>query len=334
MVARGDLVSLPWATDVKCRLWKIGGLELRYQHALLKGLSKDLVILQQENRLLVNYLFQLLAPFLRLKTAFFGHGRNFQAKSREGASERFKRFWTNKVSWWFAYTRSAASIVAEAGFPPEKITVFNNAIDTSAIKRERSQITAHEQSAARAELFGGSSNVGVYVGGLYPLKRIEFLIAAAEHVRAKVPDFHLLVIGGGEDVGIVEAAAARHAWVHYVGPKFGREKSLLVSLGKVLLMPGAVGLAILDSFAYGVPMVTADVLGHGPEIDYLVDGSNGVMVKESQDPKAYAAAVVRVLKDETYRERLRAGGAEALSAYSIEAMAATFADGVTKALAA
>ena len=74
----GDLVSLPWASDVGCRLLKIGGKQLRYQQALSKALSKDLVILQQENGLLVNYALQMAAPFLRLKTAFFGHGKNFQ----------------------------------------------------------------------------------------------------------------------------------------------------------------------------------------------------------------------------------------------------------------
>ncbi len=113
-----------------------------------------------------------------------------------------------------------------------------------------------------------------------------------------------------------------------------KEKSLLVSLGRVLLMPGLVGLVVLDSFAYGLPMVTTDLPYHSPEIDYLIDGENGVMVKQAEDPNAYADAAVRVLLDQDFRDKLKAGGAAALETYSIEAMAERFADGVTKALAA
>ncbi len=146
---RGDLVSLPWATDVGCRLLKIGGKRLRYQQALSKALSKDLVILQQENGLLVNYALQLAAPLLRFKTAYFGHGRNFQDRNSRSMSERFKRFWINKVDWWFAYTQTSAEIVGECGFPKEKITIFNNAIDTSAILAERNAIPVEEADAKR-----------------------------------------------------------------------------------------------------------------------------------------------------------------------------------------
>ncbi len=331
---KGDLVSLPWATDVKCSLWKLGPLQLRYQHAFRTGLSRDLVILQQENSLLVNYALQLAASMRGCRTAFFGHARNFQATNPNSASERFKRFWLGKVDWWFAYTQRSADIVAAAGFPRQKITVFNNAIDTAAMAAEVASLTTAEQEAKRTELFGGSKNVGVYVGALYPLKRIGFLLDAAERVREAVPDFHLLVIGGGEDAPLAEAAARKHDWVRYVGPKFGREKTLLTSLGKVLLMPGAAGLAVLDSFVYGAPMVTTDFALHGPEIDYLVDGENGVVVKDANDAAAYAAAVIRVLQEDAFRDRLKAGGATALGTYSIEHMATRFADGVVNALAA
>ena len=113
-----------------------------------------------------------------------------------------------------------------------------------------------------------------------------------------------------------------------------KRSRLLVSLGRVLLMPGLVGLVVLNSFAYGLPMVTTDLPYHSPEIDYLIDGENGVMVKQADDPDAYADAAIRVLLDQDFRDKLKAGGTAALETYSIEAMAERFADGVTKALAA
>ena len=217
--------------------------------------------------------------------------------------------------------------------PRERITVFRNAIDTTAISQQKATITPAEIEALRAERFAGSANIGVYIGGLYAEKRVPFLLEAARAVRAQVPDFQLIVIGGGVDAHLVQAAAASEPWIHALGPMFGREKTLVASLGKVFLMPGLVGLGVLDSFAYGMPMVTCDLPFHSPEIDYLKDGVNGVMVRNAGSVDDYAGAVARVLTDDAHRAMLTANAAEAIGDYTIEGMAERFADGVIQALA-
>ena len=97
-------------------------------------------------------------------------------------------------------------------------------------------------------------------------------------------------------------------------------------------MPGLVALAVLDSFAYGLPLVTTAVTFHSPEIAYLRDGENGVIVQERSDPRAYAKAVVRVFRDDELRDRLTMGARADANRYSIENMAALFVDGVEQTL--
>ena len=104
------------------------------------------------------------------RLAYFGHGKNFQAARPDSAAERFKRLWIKQVDWWFAYTQRSAAIVAGAGFPRDRITVVNNAIDTSGIAAEVAALDPAAQTAFRQSLFGGSQNIGVYVGGLYRRK--------------------------------------------------------------------------------------------------------------------------------------------------------------------
>ena len=99
-------------------------------------------------------------------------------------------------------------------------------------------------------------------------------------------------------------------------------------------MPGLVGLAVLDSFAYGVPMITTDVPFHSPEIDYLEDGKNGLIFRPADDPKLYAERVIALLGDDIGRDRLVEGGRAALDLYSIENMVERFAFGVLAALEA
>lgn len=321
-----------WAQNTKCFLLKIGSTELRYQSAFLRAIRYDLVIIQQENGLLVNYPIQILAKILGYKVAFFGHGKNYQSKSPTGLKERFKRFWINRVDWWFAYTNRSGAAVESSGFPPERITAFNNAIDTTALVQSTREVDPAWLEQTRKEMLSNSENVAVYVGGIYNHKRIPFLLKVVEEIRAQVLDFQMIFIGGGSDAPLVEDAAKKHGWIHYIGPKFGQDKTNYVSLARVFLMPGLVGLAVLDSFAYGTPMVTTDIDYHSPEIDYLEHGVNGVVVKEFESVESYAAAVIKVLQDDDYRASLQRGAAKALSTYTVDNMADRFAAGIVQAL--
>ena len=329
-LGKGDTVSIEWAILTPLIHLKIAGRNLLWHKVGAAIRDADLVILQQQNNLLANYLVQITRRLTGRRVAFFGHGRNFQAANPNSLGERWKRFWATKVHWWFAYTEETARLLESYGFPRARITVFNNAIDTTAIARERAALDPARLAALRADLVQGSDNVGVYVGGIYAEKRIAFLLASARAIRAKVPDFHLLVIGAGPDAGLLEAAP--EDWVHYIGPRFGMEKTELVALAKVWLMPGLVGLAVLDSFAYETPMVTCALPYHSPEFAYLENGVNGVVVKDAESVKAYAQAVVVLLGDERWRLRLVAGAAQARARYSVEAMAERFAEGVKAAL--
>lgn len=330
---KGDQKSPMWAEKIPIHYLGSNEHSFLYQKITPPICEPDFLILGQHTKHLHNYPIIIRSKiFGQPLVAFFGHGKNFQTENPNGYAERFKRFWTNKVDWWFAYTLRCADAVVASGFPREQITVFNNAIDVSEITNDLASIRPEERINIINTMFNGSQNIGVYVGGMYPLKRLDFLIESAEQIRHKVPDFHLLIIGGGEDAHIAQTASETHEWIHYVGPKFGREKSLLASLGKVFLMPGLVGLAILDSFAYGTPMVTTNVSYHSPEFDYLTDDGNGLVVKETDNPIAYANAVTQVLTDHQYHERLVASGKLALEKYTIENMAAHFAEGVLNAL--
>ncbi|MDV7200674.1 glycosyltransferase family 4 protein [Roseovarius sp. 10] len=327
---KADVVDLEWA---RCQpAWSMPFVPaLRYQ-SLWHWRKAGLVIVGQENRNLTAYAAILGARLFGYRVAYFGHGRNFQAKNPNSLAERWKRFWATKVDWWFTYTNGCADLIAGYGFPRAKITVFNNAIDLSQIAEERAALDPAKIIALRARLCHGSENVAVFVGGLYAQKRLSFLIHALDLLRWDIPDLQVLFIGAGPEAHIIQEAAETRDWLHALGPKFGAEKTLYVSLGKVWLMPGLVGLGVLDSFAYETPMVTTQLPYHSPEIDYLQDGVNGVIVRDSDNPQAYADAVHRVLSDLQYRDTLIQGARIARHKYSIEDMSRRFAEGVLRAM--
>jgi glycosyltransferase involved in cell wall biosynthesis len=119
-----------------------------------------------------------------------------------------------------------------------------------------------------------------------------------------------------------------------LGPRFGAEKVELMRLGKLFLMPGLLGLAILDAAAAGLPTITTAYPWHSPEIAYLDDGVSGLMVRDWQDPRSYADAVTALLLDRPRLNAMAAAACAMVDYYSVEAMAERFAKGVLAALAA
>jgi glycosyltransferase involved in cell wall biosynthesis len=330
--AKADTEILPWAKQVINRRFKIGRFSAVWQPALKDIWSCDLAIIGQENRFLVNYVVQGLRGFCRPKVALWGHGRNFQADPGVGLAERWTRLWATKADWWFAYTEATRKIVEGYGFPSERITVVHNTIDTTEIRRVIREIGASRLDVLRRRLDIQTNNVGVYVGGLYDHKRIDFLIDSAKEVRRYAPDFVLIVVGSGVDRHRVEAAASRHSWIRYLGPLFGTEKIEVLRLGRVFMMPGLVGLAILDCAAAGLPIVTTAYPYHSPEIAYLEPGRNGLIIEDWQNPVAYARGVVSVLQDDAFQAQLAQGAAEVAAVNTMERMVQCFCDGIFAAL--
>src|SRR5690606_30926991 len=125
----------------------------------------------------------------------WGHGRNFQNASP--IAERAKQLMSRRVHWWFCYNDLSAEVVAGLGYPPTRITVVNNAIDTRRMQAWRAATTDAELAGLRGELGLRGSHVAAFVGGLYDEKRLPYLIEACDRIRARVDDFEMLVLGGG-----------------------------------------------------------------------------------------------------------------------------------------
>lgn len=330
--SKKDLVDIPWAHKIKNRIIKFAGRAFYWQPCLPVLENTDLIIVEQANKLLINYYLWSLNLLGITKLAFWGHGKNFQATAKDNLSETLKRFISRKVHWWFAYNKLAAKTIKTLGFQESRITVVQNAIDTRFLVKKRSEVSAKELRAFRDRTGITSSNVAVFSGGMYAEKRIGFLLQACRLIKQEVPDFEMIFLGAGPDEFLVRDAAQHQKWIHYEGAKFNEEKILYFMISKLLLMPGLVGLAVLDAFALEVPLITTNVSFHSPEIEYLETDINGVIVEPSDNVEMYSKKVRFLLKNETAREKLVKGCRKARDQYTIENMVARFSEGVEKAL--
>jgi glycosyltransferase involved in cell wall biosynthesis len=291
----------------------------------------DLVIVEQANKHLINYPLLLLRRLIGKKVAFWGHGRNRQA-SQKNLGERFKRLLLTAPDWWFAYTRGVKEYLVEQGVHPGIITTVQNSVDTASFCRDLAVVSSEALQGLRVRhKLGQAAIIGLYCGSLYSEKQIEFLLDAARRIRARVPSFHLFILGGGELAALVERSAAQADWINFVGPQFGVEKAAYFRLASFFLNPGMIGLSILDAFCAGLPMLTTDYFGHSPEIDYLKPGVNGL--RSVFEPEAFAAMVAELCADLALLASLRQGASLSGARYTLEAMVTNFCNGIHRCLA-
>jgi len=325
---RWNKTSINWALEINNHYYPFFGKELIWQPCLNLIKDADLVIIEQANRFLINYLLLLKRSFSKQKIAFFGHGANFQ--KRNFFSDYVKRLFINKVDWWFAYNKLSYSIVQKAGFPADRITDIQNSIDIESLVQLKKSISKSEILQIKEDIGLNTKPVGIFCGRMNKWKRIKFILKSCYLIKSKFPGFQMIFIGEGEDSYLVNLEAINTDWIHYVGPKFMREKIPYFCLADIFLNPGSVGLAVLDSFALEVPMVTTRNEYHCPEILYLKNGYNGFVTDDNIF--SYSESICKILSDEEKYNYLKEGCIKSAHKYSIKNMSYRFAEGIKQCI--
>jgi D-inositol-3-phosphate glycosyltransferase len=171
----------------------------------------------------------------------------------------------------------------------------------------------HRPQARRALGLPEDGRLLLFVGRIQPLKCADAAVdTLAELRRTGTEDYRLVVVGGpsgphGEKSlqGLHDVADARGVrdHVHFVEPQPHELLSSYYRAADVCLVPSrseSFGLVALEAAACGTPVVASAVGGLTTLVDH---GRTGYLVEEP-DPRAYAAAVRRVVEEPLAAERL------------------------------
>lgn len=329
-VSRNDTCDLPSSVGLKVHGYWLWPNRLLYQPLLATALFSDLVIVDQGNRFLLNLLLLPLARVGARKIAFWGLGDNRQA-GRIAFSEWHRLKTLNWASWWFAYTKGTARYLEQQGVLSSRITAVQNSVDTQSIKECVKNLTTDMRFAIRQRLgIPRFAPTGIYCGMLDKVKSLPFLVEASRIVKGRLPNFHLIVVGGGPEQKAIESLVRDQPWIHLLGPRFDKEKAEFMAISDALLAPGRVGLVVLDAFAAGLPVITTRLPIHGPEFEYLEEGCNGVTTEPQEE--AFAEVMIRVFCEPDRLQQLKEGARASAEKYSIEVMVENFRDGIRQCL--
>jgi glycosyltransferase involved in cell wall biosynthesis len=324
-------VDIDWGIPVKGKVLNIFNQRFFWIPSPRNLLKKsDLIIIMQENKILSNYPI-LFWSFLReKKIAFWGHGINFQSE-RNFIGNKIKKIFSTRVSWWFAYTQGVSEIIENMGVAKNRITVVENSFDTESLINETKRVDLNNLIKLKKELGIGPGPIGIYCGAMYKEKRIDFLIQACQRIHKEIDNFEMLFLGSGSDSFLIQSFCDRNPWAHYVGQRLGNERIPYFKISDIFLLPGAIGLAVLDSFIFEVPMITAQFPFHGPEIEYLIPGYNGILTENEIED--FSNQVITILGNKEILMKLKKGCSESKWKYTNKKMVNNFTQGVIQALA-
>ena len=211
--------------------------------------------------------------------------------------------------------------------PPSKFTVVHSGVPLEPflnvkVNKNQSQIAKQDANHKRQE-FGLNENdiVCIFVSRLVPVKGHQYLISAIPEVLENVPSAKLVLVGDGELRDELEQRALNLGVkdsVIFTGLRHDVPELLAMSdLFVLSSINEGMGRVLVEAMAVGLPVVATRV---GGVPDVVVDGETGILVP-SENSKALASAIVKLLKDENMRQRMGEAGRRRVNpAFGVEAM--------------
>lgn len=323
------------AEFVPIRTWRGPGPELFWHAAQTRYARRDaadVLVLAWNTR------FLSLLPALRrsrrqgVGTVLWGHG---ESKSDRAWADRLRRWVARRASATLFYTRSVADRFIATGGDPSRTFVAPNSIDQVPVGAAREVVEADPSILGRVRAQHGLTpgRTILFVSRFDPRNDLHLLFEAAAAIAPEFSGLRVLVVGKGQDEARLRGVSDRLGLggvVSFLGPIY--EESLLAPLfmaSDVFAYPSNMGLSLLHAFGYGLPVVTGNNRRlHGPEIEALRDGQNGLMFPHG-DGAALASTLRRVLSDDGLRARL---GAEAARTAATEYTVPRMVDGMEAAI--
>lgn len=295
----------------------------------VRGDRFDIVILSWNTRYVQLFPALALARRFGVRTINWGHGKS----PRDSPLRRWLRNSAGKLAdGCLLYSDASAREVRSYGIDQKRIFVAPNALDQSPIKTARLEWNADRLADFKSRHGLDGKHLIVCVCRMTADKRIDVLLRAVSLVRHRLPNVIVSLIGDGPEMpAIASMAKSLGNWIMMPGAMYDEESLAPWFLSAdVYAIPRMAGLTILHAFGYGLPVVTSDdAQAHGPEIEAVIDGVNGLLYPDG-DVSQFAAKLERLLVDTSDRRAMSARALDTVGpgGYSVDRMVAGMAGAI------
>jgi PEP-CTERM/exosortase A-associated glycosyltransferase len=242
---------------------------------------------------------------------FTGRWSGGERAIRYRLSRRLETLVFRRATAVVAISQHMVDEIASRGIPQEKLFGVPNGVDAQRFGPTPTDVEILERHALR-----GRPVVG-FIGSFFHWEGLECLLDAMVHVRMRLPEVRLLLIGGGDQEELLPQWISQRGLQDQVivtGRVPHRDIMRYYSVMDVLVYPRVKNrmtdltppLKPLEAMAMGKPVVGSDV---GGLRELLSEGKVGLLFKAG-DSDELAQRLVSLLTDSSAREQLAAAGRE------------------------
>lgn len=207
------------------------------------------------------------------------------------------------------YGHYAKMIGLTKGFRAERMHVVYNSLDYTEQKRQLARLASGNREMVRSSLFHEAERpLLICVTRLVRKRGLDLLLEAMVLLKAQGHPMNLLLVGDGPEREALGRYAAEHDLsVAFYGACYEEQRLCeLVTAADATVAPGMVGLAAMQSLAYGTPVVTHnDPNRQAPEWEAVVPGMGGTFFRFG-DSKDLARAITECVETYSFGSPARA----------------------------
>jgi glycosyltransferase involved in cell wall biosynthesis len=281
-----------------------------------QGIFELIHLIRQFKPTIVNFHFCDMLSFLPVfmycrasgfEVVYHYHGEIRPLHTLRWRNKQFSQLRLLSLFWNRVITVSYANkLFLQALHIATPIDVVYNGIDVAGFLRRFAELENIESAKKESETVNC-----LYIGSIIDRKRVDILLRAFAIARKNFPKARLVVVGGGSLESSSKELSAELQLsnvVQFMGLMVDypftllKRSDILVSASE----SESFGLVFAEAMSFSLPVVACKV-GGIPEV--IANGETGLLV-EPNDPEAFAAALLILLKDSDLRIRMGNAGLE------------------------
>lgn len=294
----------PYFRDIPCDSFKkfgISMLEWRDAEQIVAKEKPDVVIVSANPRNISNWKLPKVVHSYGGAVVCWTKAHSY-SKIPPFIVDTLKRRFYQRYDRAICYGKLSIKELTALGFPAERARVAQNTIDTRRIFDDGDAIRQRGQEL-RNEAGLAGKKILLTIGRMDPDKRHQDLLDAWPKLKTLDPNLVMVMVSGGPMLDEIRAKAkaldAERILVTGRVPE--NDDYCWIAGSDITIFPGAVGLAINQSLALGLPTVIADEFGSDSEI--IEHNKTGWRYPRG-DLDALVATVREVLQDKTKVDRI------------------------------
>lgn len=194
--------------------------------------------------------------------------------------QRYQRLLWANADGAVVYNREARAKLASIGLPKHRIVIAQNTRNEKMVVDNLAALEKRANEIRSRMGIGPQEPIILFVGALIPEKRVEILIRSFAILSSIHPDWHLVIVGDGQQRRQLEALSQklRLPRVTFTG-RIIEDVYGYFCMCDIFVLPALGGLAINDAMMCRKPVICGQA--DGTEKDLIIDGKTGKLFNTS-----------------------------------------------------